>query len=367
MKKCFLSTKNNKNKTPWFLFFCLISIIYISFAINLWYLFFLIIPLLNNKIIRNLKNFLLFIIIAIVFGIYIFLLKKIQFKFILSNLLIFKLNDVIKQKIYLFLEAKYENELASFIKLILLNIKTNNTYSIFNQSVDLGIAWLFQSSGYHLHILINIIMLIFKRNIKIRWIISILISFSYVILLKVSYAILKILLDLLLSKLFFKFHIDKLNITGIIGLIICTINPLCFADYGFILSILISLISIWLKTLCLNNKIIEQLIFSFTIQLVGLPIIMEITTKISLLSVISSLIFYYVIAFIFLYFLIFSWFPFMITIHKSIVYIFNTLIGNVSFNNLYINSFKWHHSWIFMYYAIMYELGKITTYLFKNK
>lgn len=362
MKKSFLSTKNNKNVTPWFIFFCSISIIYISFVINLWYLFFLVILLFN---IRSIKNFIFFIFLLLIFMSYIMTINKMQFRDTLSNLLVFKLNNIVKQNIFLFLEEKYSNELVAFIKLILFNIKTKDTYIISKQSIDLGITWLFQSSGYHLHILINIIMLICNKKKKIGLIISLIISFGYLILLKTSYAILKILLHLLLNKLFDKFHITNLNKIGIIGLIICTINPLCFADYGFILSIIISIVSLWIKSLNLNNKIIRQLIFNFAIQVTSIPIIMNITTKISLLSIISSFIFYYIISFIFLYFIIFSWFPFMTIIHKLIIYLFCTLIGNISFNDLFIKSFVWQHTWLLAYYGLIFLLSKVISYVIR--
>lgn len=366
MKKCILNQKNNKNVIPWFLFFCSISIIYVSFTINIWYLFFIIIPLFNIRIIIKLKNFIFWFLILIVFVAYIILIQKIQLKIELSNIFIFKLNSFIQQKICLFLEKKYEVELVSFIKLILLNIKSQNTYTIFRQSVDLGVAWLLQSSGYHIHILICIIMIFFKKNKKISYAISILICCGYLILLKVSYAILKMLFQLVLKQLFSKFYINNLNQIGIIGLIICTINPLCFGNYGFVLSILISIVSQWVKLLNLNNKIIQQLIFNLTIQLVTLPIIMKITSKISIVGIISSFVFYYIISFVFLYFLIFSWFPFMIIVHKAIVYSFCTLLGNISFNNLYIKSFKWEDWWILVYYLLMYLTSKFSSFLIKT-
>lgn len=71
---------------------------------------------------------------------YIMTINKMQFRDTLSNLLVFKLNNIVKQNIFHFLEEKYSNELVAFIKLILFNIKTKDTYIISNQSIDLGIA-----------------------------------------------------------------------------------------------------------------------------------------------------------------------------------------------------------------------------------
>jgi len=65
-----------------------------------------------------------------------------NFKFIdyINQLIKLITNNKVRDSIINFFDTKYSKEIASFMKLILLNIKSKDSYIFYNQVVDLGIV-----------------------------------------------------------------------------------------------------------------------------------------------------------------------------------------------------------------------------------
>lgn len=272
--------------------------------------------------------------------------------------LINKRPTFIRNAILNFFDRHYNDEMSSFIKLILFNIKSNDSWVFYKQTIDLGIVWLICISGFHVSLISRIIKWIFKKRARIGKYVNIGIIGFYSLLLNFSYASLRVLLKLCFGWVFYKCEIKKLNKLGLIGLILCILNPKCFTNYGFLLSFLVCSIAYFVNSLELNNKIINSLIINIFAFVVTIPFLVEMNHKISLLTFLNAFIFTYFSAFIFLYFLIFCWLPFMSIIHYGIMVFAYVLVGNMSFSNIFIQSDSWPIWGIFIYYGDIIGLEK---------
>ncbi len=211
-----------------------------------------------------------------------------------------------KKLIFNYFDHSYSIEIASFIKLILFNIKSNEVIVFYKQVVDLGIVWLICISGFHISLLSRLIKKIFFKIPRVGKYVNIVVIAFYSFLLNFSYASISVLLKLCFDWLFKRYEIVKLNKLGLIGLSICLFNPVCFQSYGFLLSFLICIGAHCIAKLELNNKIINSLLINITAFIVTIPFVVEMNHKIAILSFINAFIFTYFSSFLFIYFIVFA-------------------------------------------------------------
>ena len=365
-------TKHKENKIInsnllLFTLFCLCAVLYLGLVINYWY--FLLI-LLTPLTIRKVKLWWpQIVILSSIIVIFIFLIIFAN-QFSLINLLNqgIKLlgGNHVRKAIIHFLNKHYSKETASFIKLVLLNIKTKDTYYFHKQAVDLGIVWLICISGFHISLINTLIKLIFKKIPHIGKYVSIVIISFYSYILNFTYASIRVLLNISYSWIYKTFDIQKYEKVGLLGLTICLINPSCFSDYGFLLSFIVCIVATYVNSLELNNKIITSLLINIFAFVSTIPFVVAMNNKISLLSFINAFVFTYFFSLIFLYFIIFSWMPFMAIIHHGIIVASYVLIGNISFSNIYIYSNAWP-AWINSVYCLLsVGLAKALYLIVKN-
>ncbi|MBQ0045409.1 MAG: ComEC/Rec2 family competence protein [Mycoplasma sp.] len=348
------------NRLPLFGLLFLCGILYLGFVVNYWFLLFLLLFPFSFKWQKiNQKQVVLLVGILVVFIILIIMANQ----FSLIDLIVSLLNrcgvGVIKKSAINYLDRIYDQEIADFIKLVLFNIKSNNTWFFYKQTVDLGIVWLICVSGFHISLLAKVIKKIFTRAPRIGKYVSIVVISLYSLLLDFSYASIRILLRLCLDWTFRKFNLQRYNRLGAIGLIICLLNPLCFTSYSFLLSFLVCSSSYFVIGLNFNNKIVTSIVINIMAFLVTIPFVIAMNHKISLLTFLNAFIFTYCSSFVFLYLLIFAWIPFMSIIHYGIMIASYVLIGNISFSNIFIYSNEWPIWIIFIYYALFFVVTKV--------
>lgn len=346
---------------PLFTLLCLCCVIYLGFVIDYWFLLFgLLLPFTIRR--RKINRYQIVTLVTI--GVIFILLIIFANQFSLFSLM--KFGQPLRNAIFNFFNKHYEKETSSFIKLILFNVRSKDTWIFYKQTVDLGIVWLICISGFHVSLLSRIIKKIFVKVPKVGKYVNICVIGFYSILLNFSYASIRILLKLSFDWTFKRFNIQSYNRLGFIGLTICLLNPVCFSKYGFLLSFIVSTIVYFVMSLELNNKIIISLTMNVLAFLATIPFVIEMNHKISLLTFINAFVFTYFSSFLFLYFLIFAWMPFMAIIHRGIIIATYVLIGNISFGNIYLNFGSWPIWLDFVYYFVLCSIAKVVYLIVYN-
>lgn len=346
---------------PLFGLLCLMVVIYLGFVVNYWFLLFgLLIPFSFRKIKMNKWQIILMISLFLIFV----LLVVFANQFSLFKLISF--GKPIRNAMLNFLDGHYDKEIASFIKLILFNVKSDNIWIFYKQTVDLGIVWLICISGFHVSLLARIIRFLFKKKPRVGKYVSIFIISFYSLLLNFSYASVRVLLKLCFDWIFKNCEVKQYDRLGFIGIIICLLNPICCQSYGFLLSFIVSATTYFVMSLELNNKLIRSITINILCFLITIPFVVNMNHKISLLTFVNAFVFTYFSSFIFLYFLIFAWMPFMAIIHYGLMIASYVLIGNISFSNIYIYSTEWPIWLDFVYYLIGIIVFKVVYLIVYN-
>lgn len=358
--------KENKifnSNLPLFFIFCLIGTLYLGFIVNYWYLLFLLIVPFGVWRLRPNKWQILFILITFLCFLPLLIWAP-QFSLIKiwDDWFLKVTNNFIFKNIDNFLAKFYPEETSSFIKLILFNIKSKETYIFLNQVVDLGIVWLISSAAFHLSLISRIIKGIFKKQQIISYWINFCFLFIYSFILGFSYGCLRVLYKNVLIPVFKKTKSKRYDQLGLIGMMICFLNPVCFQSYSFLLSFVVCIGTYSVINLSLSNKLLTTLLVNIFAFLIIIPFVIEMNHKIAILTFVNTFVCSYYFMGLFLYFLIFSWLPFMGTIHYWIIRISYVLTGNISFSNLYIYSSSWE-AWIIVIYYFIYFVIMQVTYL----
>lgn len=339
---------------------CLCGVLYIGFIINYYYLLLLVLlPLTIRRVQMNRWQLIILSIVVLVF-IFLLIFTSSFSLFATINAGLDKCNGhVVRNEILAFFDRSYDKETAAFIKLILFNIKSNESHIIVKEAVDLGIVWLICVSGFHISLITRIIKRIFKKKPQLCKYINICLVGFYSYLLRFSYASIRILFNLIFSKTLKRFQIENFEKLGFVGILIFLFNPSCFASYSFLLSFIICAGACFINSLNLNNKLINRFLINIFAFAITIPFVVQMNSKISLLTFINTFIFTYISSFVFIYFLIFSWMPFMALIHGWIIIATSVLMGNISFSNIYVYCGQWE-PWInVVYYLVLATLSKL--------
>lgn len=340
--------------------FCLIGIIYLGFRINYWFL--LLLPLLGfsyRKIKPNKWQIIFMTLIPTIFVPLIIWVPNFSLIEEFNNWFKNITNNWLNNTINSFFDLIYEKETSSFIKLILFNIKSNETYIFLKQTIDLGIVWLISSGGFHLSLISRIINKICKNQQLVSYVINLCFLSIYTFFLGFAYGCLRVLIKNSLKPLFIKCKTRRYDQLGIVGLLICFLNPSCFKSESFLMSFIVCISSYSIINMNLNNKFLSTILINLFSFISIIPFEVSMNNKISILTFINSFVFTYYFIFLFLYFLLFAWMPFMSTIHYWIIRISYVLVGNISFTNIYIESNEWKN-WIkSIYYLFFFLINQI--------
>lgn len=355
---------NNKilnNKFPLINMLGLMVTIYLAIVVNYWY--FLLLPIVivaSIKIRPNKYQIFVCTGLILVWLVLVYFANSFSLLSLINNGLDKLTNNKIKESIFNFLDRSYGEEIGAFIKLILFNVKSETTYEFMKQTIDLGIVWLICVSGFHISLLTKIISKIFSKRKLIGKYVNISFIAIYSYLINFSYAAMRILLKFSLDWIFKHFKIQRYNRLGLIGIIICLLNPVCCQKVGFLLSFSICVVSYMVLDFGLNSKWINSILMSVFAFVVSIPFVVSMNHKISLLTFINSFVFSYFSAIVFIYFLIFAWMPFMKVIHYGIMVASYVTIGNISFGNIYIYSKTWPEYAQCLYFIALFIIYKLT-------
>ncbi len=280
------------------------------------------------------KRLIFYFVISFVPTIMFFAIKNFNFLTFLCNLINTKMKFNIRDLMCNFLDSKYDQTTSNFIKLMILNVKIDDGYVLYNKMIDLSIVYMIVISGFHFLFIKKIINIIFKNHEKLQFISNFFILFFYSYLLNFTVSILRVFLSLIITKFTkSKNPFDVFSVSGLI--LLFTIPSLCFS-LSFQLSYICTFGVIFISTLEMKNKVLEKILINVFAIIISLPFVLSINKEISLIAFINSFIFSYFFCFIFVYFFFFWFVTFLAPIHYVLTYIVFALIEGFNIINIKI-------------------------------
>lgn len=143
-----------------------------------------------------------------------------------------------------------------------------------------------------------------KKHKYVSYSVNLVIILFYSYLLNFATSIIRVLFMHLITMFSFRKRLpnmDRVCLAGIITLLIC---PYSCQSYGFCMSYFCTIVIVYIVSLNIDNKIIQQLIINSCCVLITFPYVINMNGQISVFAVINSLIFSYIYAIVFAYFLI---------------------------------------------------------------
>ena len=180
------------------------------------------------------------------------------------------------------------NKSSSYIYSLILNNKSYIDKEIKTSYMNNGISYLFNTTIY-LAIYIKLLNKLLNKvsyNNYYKFIITLIILLSYVLIINKSVSVLRYLIMFIINRVnkLFNLHIKRLDLMLIIFIIISLINPYYVIDISFILSYLIIFFIVVL------NKKKNKLYISFLCFLVSFPLVISINYNINIISFIFNFI-----------------------------------------------------------------------------
>lgn len=180
------------------------------------------------------------------------------------------------------------NKSSPYIYSLILNNKSYIDKEIKSSYMNNGISYLFNTTIY-LAIYIKLLNKLLNKvsyNNYYKFIITLVILLSYVLIINKSVSVLRYLIMFIINRVnkLFNLHIKRLDLMLIIFIIISLINPYYVIDISFILSYLIIFFIVVL------NKKKNKLYISFLCFLVSFPLIISINYNINIISFIFNFI-----------------------------------------------------------------------------
>lgn len=180
------------------------------------------------------------------------------------------------------------NKSSSYIYSLILNNKSYIDKEIKTSYMNNGISYLFNTTIY-LAIYIKLLNKLLNKvsyNNYYKFIITLIILLSYVLIINKSVSVLRYLIMFIINRVnkLFNLHIKRLDLMLIIFIIISLINPYYVVDISFILSYLIIFFIVVL------NKKKNKLYISFLCFLVSFPLVISINYNINIISFIFNFI-----------------------------------------------------------------------------
>ncbi len=231
---------------------------------------------------------------------------------------------------------------------------------------NLSIVYLIVISGFHLSLIQNIFLKIFKNNLKTVRVFSSIFILFYSYLLNFSVNTVRVLFSniiyLCLSKRM-KTIFDQTSIAGILSILI---YPHVVSNYGFCMSYLCSIGIIYVGLWKIENYFLNQLAINLFAFIVSLPYVLSINEKVSLFVIINSFIFSYFICFTFIVILLTFWIKWIYPFQKYLILVIVIIINCCNFINIQISLYKLP-TWIQSIYNSLLMILSISSYKKINK
>ena len=274
---------------------------------------------------------------------------------------------IVKSKFEEYIESFFSYDSYVFLKAMIIGDLDLVSDDFKEAIMDNGILHLFAVSGLHIALFIGLIEKVLKffqiEEKKIEYTNSIFLIL-YLIITSFSPSVLRAALMYYISLLNknFKLGFSTLDIISIIFILLISYNPLYYYDLGFNLSFISATTIILVGNFFSKyNKYLQVLIISFFANIITFPLVININSKINILSPVSNVIFIELvevvilpISFFILIFPIFSkLYDFLIISFNKIAFLFSKVfVINLKFP--YINSFA-----SIMYYLVLYFIMKV--------
>lgn len=312
-----------------------------------------------NKL--KLKLILIFSILSFIPSIIYFLIKDFNFLVYFVNLINEKQGFSVRDLMSNYLDNKYDPLTSSFIKLMILNIKVDESYYLYKKMISLSIVYLIVISGFHLMFIRKLVEFIFKKVPKISLAINLIIFFFYSFILNFSMSVFRVFLTMVFSKLTSRRCKGEYEFTAMAG-VFCLF---CFPSVCFSLSYALSYICtfgiIYVASLEIKNFILEKVLMNIVAIILSLPFVLSINKEISLLAVINSFIFSYFFCFVFIYFFFFWYIWILWPIHDFITQLVFMIVNGFNVINIMV-MFSFQNKWFNCSYYLLCFITIMITY-----
>ena len=183
-----------------------------------------------------------------------------------------------------------DENVKSYISLVLFNDKNNNIYDV---SLNLSISYLIVISGLHINLLHKVVSSILSKIIyaKISEILSICFISLYLIIIGIPISSLRAFLTLFLSIVVSK--LNKFDKYFLVVIIVYILNPKSIFTLSYIYSFLLTFMIIYINDNLPNSKLLQSLLISTLSFFISVPINIKYNGAINLFSIIYSLLFTY--------------------------------------------------------------------------
>ncbi len=294
-----------------------------------------------------------------------FFIKDFNFLTYLNSLIQTKTGFNLRKYISSYLDRSYDDLTSNFIKLMVLNIKIDESYYLYKKIANLSVVYLIVISGFHLMFIKKIFNFLFKKFPKIAFLVNTILFVFYCYPLNFSYSVLRVLLTHLFSIISKKYSNGIYESTSMSGMLCLICFPSSCFSLSFGLSYICTFAVIYVISLEIKNKILEKILINVCAIIISLPMIMSIDSNISLIAIINSFIFSYFFCFVFVYFFMFGFILFLYPIHHLLtLLVFNVVEG---FNIINITvSLNIFNTWLTCAYYILFFLIIMITYKRNN-
>jgi ComEC/Rec2-related protein len=277
-----LNNFNKQKKYHFLLLFALTNILIYGFFKDFYFFLFLLIVLIYVY-----KKHIPYKIILIYFHIALII---VLIKFFINDFIFFDFLNLSLDKIFNINLRKriidgilnfYDEYGSAMISLTIFNIKNNNiSWEIYQNINNMSITYLIVIGGFQISF-INIVIKKIIKNKKYSYYFSLLITIIFSYFLNFSPSIMRVLMCLILTKIFKNIK-NKYDIVSLSGLLIIISGPECMFNYGFCMSYACSLIIIYISEQQINNYFIEKILIDIVTVLITLPFVALMNKNISL-------------------------------------------------------------------------------------
>lgn len=346
----------NKNRINFEILWFLILILFLVIK-NSWIYVVLLFIVIAYWIIKkeNFKSVLINFLISLIALLLLITLNKINFFLIIEQSITELIGFSIKNEIVKYVKSIYQNEeIASFICLIILNAKDCINNEIYQMTIAMSIVYLICISGFHFMIIKKIIDKIFGKWKIISYWVNLLFFSFYSYLLSFSISSVRVLIGLIISPICNKFKINEYEKLSLITLIIVLFAPSEIYGLSYQLSFLSTFVVIYVYKMGLKNKLLEIFLANLFAFFITLPIIININYEISILSLLFSFIFGYLIPYLFVYLLLFTLFPFLVPLTSCVCWLIIELIKLFNSVNICITINEQLNCYLVVLYYLIY-------------
>ncbi|MGL5592105.1 MAG: MAG0480 family ComEC-like protein [Metamycoplasmataceae bacterium] len=291
---------------------------------------------------------------------YYYYLKSLGIKYIANKIIISKIDKKtsVRAKILNYLEDGPEFY-VNYVSLILLGKKTDLNQNLYEKIKYISILHLFTISGFHINLLMVIILkllMIFKLKKTIANCLGFILIFLYLYILNFPISSLRAILFLILcfiNKEYLKNKFHKINILSFIMLIMFIINPFVVFSLSFIFTFLITFAILFVADI--KNKKIRNLSIIFASYFSSIVISVVVNGWLNIFGIINSIIFSPIL--IINYIITIFAFPFKEQLNSYYIYI--DFIINLFYKNSLIVNININNQFIDFYYLFLFSIVSI--------